>query len=96
MTADSKAIRSFWRLSNSLLIVFSQIMFSSQSNRRPFEVPDTVRWDVLLDELHWFWIKNCKDTGSGQREARGLDEEARRYLSLKLLGEFLLQCVDDV
>ena len=66
---------------------FRIFFFFFQFPRRAFDVPDTVRWDVLLDELHWFWIKNCRDSGSAQKEPRGLDEDARRYLTVKLLGK---------
>uniref|UniRef100_H2Z5N2 STAT transcription factor protein interaction domain-containing protein n=1 Tax=Ciona savignyi TaxID=51511 RepID=H2Z5N2_CIOSA len=59
----------------------------SESVRRPFEVPDSVPWNWILDGLNCLWKKECeKDPGGATSEGIGLTHEAKKYLTVKLLG----------
>lgn len=53
-----------------------------------FDVPDSVRWEDFLEALDFFWKKQCGDGSGSQREGFGLDDDAKRFLTLKLLGAY--------
>ena len=73
-------------LTSALKFIY-QSNLSSQCNRlQLFDVPDSVRWSDFLDALDGFWKKSCGDGSGSQREGFGLDEDAKRFLTLKLLG----------
>uniref|UniRef100_F6PPL2 Signal transducer and activator of transcription n=1 Tax=Ciona intestinalis TaxID=7719 RepID=F6PPL2_CIOIN len=58
----------------------------SESVRRPFEVPDSVPWNWILDGLNCLWKKECEKEPGSASEGIGLTHEAKKYLTVKLLG----------